>query len=225
MTSIRAHLAKPVVFTVGHMVLGAVFMGLMFGTVVYVSHLNRESLLKEREARVQAEFKAIHRQILTDGQIATIAQTQARLASPTDQEIARRSRQALNACSRSMACRQRFTQVVSRVLRIENGRFVPAPGGRGIDNRRPAPGVPSPQGEQRPPKVVTIPGPKGMDGRPGRDGVAGKDIDSAALARVDTTLAALEQGLAGLGGQVQGIVSALCVPALRPLLGVLRLCR
>lgn len=72
-----------------------------------------------------------------------------------------------------------------------------------------------------PPKVTPVKGDRGEKGEPG---AAGKDIDSAALARIDTTLAALEQGLSALGSEVRQIVSGLCVPALRALLGALRVC-
>lgn len=185
------HLARPVQFTVGHVALFGLLLGLLFGSVVWVSHLNRESLDRERAARTAAEFRRVESEILTKREIRDIANRQAKLEAPTKAELARRSREALMACGRSSQCRASFTRVVNRVLRIEDGRLVPIPPRRGDRGTQPAERE-QPAMTPRQPSVPGQPGPQGPQGPTGR---AGRDVDSTVVDLLDNRLADVEQGL------------------------------
>src|ERR1044072_7818591 len=115
--SLRTHLHRPVVFTVGHIALGCVLMGCLFGLVVYVSHLNRVELGKEREARARSNFDTLQSQILTRTQVADIGKRLIKLATPTNAERNRRNLVALKSCVMSEECRRLLTTIVARTLR------------------------------------------------------------------------------------------------------------
>lgn len=202
---IARYISVPVVFTRGHVALGGMLLGLLFGTVVYVSHLNRESLQRERAERTGAEFRRVEAEILTRNEIREIAMRQAKLEAPSRGELARRSRAALAACGRSSTCRTSFTRVVNRVLRIEGGKLVPIPPQRGDVGSPPAEG-----GSPRlPPK--SSPGPAGRDGAAGpagpagRDGKPGRSVDSGILDGLDNRLHDVEAGLASVLNRLVGL--------------------
>lgn len=205
--SLRAHLRQPVAFTVGHIALGGLLMGLLLGSVVYVSHLNRVELGKERQARVDEAFRSLQSQILTRTQVAAIGERLISLATPTNAERNRRNLVALKSCVMSEQCRRLLTTIVVRTLRVEtpvkgatNTRTIVIQGKRGPAG--PA-GAQGPQG---------LPGTSGHDGGTGGNGKDGS-VDSGLLDGIDNRLSDLERGLGSILAQVPGIqriVGLLC---------------
>ncbi|HZA18966.1 MAG TPA: collagen-like protein [Pseudonocardiaceae bacterium] len=201
------HLQRPVRFTGVHVVIGAVALGLLFGSVVYVSHLNREGLAEQREERLRENTALLVRLI--------------KLESPSAADLARLSREALRVCARTAECREQFTATVRRVLTVTEGQIVPAPPRRktrrqlttprpAIDGRPGAPGLRGPRGRS----VVGPRGPQGLRGPPGK---AGDSVDSAVVDGLDNRLAGLEQ-------KVGGLLTGLCTSNLATLLNLLRIC-
>lgn len=185
---------------------------MLFGSVVWVSHLNRESLDRQRAALTAAEFRRVESEILTKREIRDIANRQAKLEAPTKAELARRSREALMACGRSAQCRASFTRVVNRVLRIEDGRLVPIPPRRGDRGTQPAERD-EPAMEPRQPGVPGRPGQPGPQGPPGTAGRAGRDVDSSVVDLLDNRLADVERGLGAVLARLPALnrlVDVLC---------------
>lgn len=205
--SLRAHLRQPVAFTVGHIALGGLLMGLLLGSVVYVSHLNRVELGKERQARVDEAFRTLQSQILTRTQVAAIGERLISLATPTNAERNRRNLVALKSCVMSEQCRRLLTTIVVRTLRVEtpvkgatNTRTIVIQGKRGLAGPV---GAQGPQG---------LPGTSGRDGGTGGNGKDGS-VDSGLLDGIDNRLSDLERGLGNILAQVPGIqrlVGLLC---------------
>lgn len=201
---LRAHLAQPVVFTVGHIALGGLLVGLMFGSVVLVSHLNRVELNKDREAQSRKNFNALQSQILTRTQVAAIGKRLIDLATPSNAERNRRNLVALKSCVMSHECRKLLTTIVVRTLRVET----PTPGATNtrtivIAGKRGPAGPPGPQG---------LPGTSGRDGSRGGDG-KNAGVDSGLLDGIDNRLSDLEHGLGNVLAQIPGIqriVALLC---------------
>jgi len=205
--SLRTHLHRPVVFTVGHIALGCVLMGCLFGLVVYVSHLNRVELGKEREARARSNFDTLQSQILTRTQVADIGKRLIKLATPTNAERNRRNLVALKSCVMSEECRRLLTTIVVRTLRVDVPVTSPSSTGTATVNGKRGP--PGPAGPQGPP------GPAGTNGRDGSPGDSGKDggVDSGLLDGIDNRLSDLEKGLGSVLQSVPGlqrIVALLC---------------
>lgn len=204
---LRAHLHQPVVFTVGHIAAGGLLVGLMFSSVVLVSHLNRVELNKDREAQSRKNFDTLQSQILTRTQVADIGTRLIALATPSNAERNRRNLVALKSCVMSNECRKLLTTIVVRTLRVET----PVPGPTSsrtivIKGKRGPAGPSGPPGPQ---------GPAGTSGHDGSRGGDGKDagVDSGLLDGIDNRLSDLERGLGNVLAQVPGIqrlVALLC---------------
>lgn len=226
--ALRTYFGRSVVFTVGHIATGAFLMGMLFAIVVNVSHLNRESLGRDRDERLQQNNALIRRLI--------------KLESPTTAELARLSQNALRVCSRTAECRAAFTATVNRVLTVTSGRIVPAPGGQGSGPASPRPDVVRPRPAPAPRQPLPAPVPvRPVQPSPDRRisealqrlqvverRVAAlqerRPVDSTALKTIDNTVRALEQTVGVLTGRVNGLLQGLCAPAVARLLNLLRLC-
>lgn len=195
---------RPVILKAKHLRLAAALIGAMFMFVIITSHLNRESLKKERQARVNHDIESLQDRTLTKRQVAGIAQAMIMLARPSDAERNRRNLKALMSCQRSVECSGRLTTIVERTLRVR----IPVKGTSSSKTIVVA-GKPGPVGPR---------GPQGLPGKDGRNGGAGRNgtdgtVDSALVDGLDNRVADLEGALAAIVnrlGSVQGLLIALC---------------
>jgi hypothetical protein len=202
-----AHFQTPVTFTKGHVYQRDLLMGLAVATAIVTSAVNRHQVVKEREARVQAEFRHVQDSILTRNEIKHLTNELIRQARPSDAERNRRNLKALMSCQRSRECQRQLTRIVVRTLRVETpvkGRVTSKT--VVIEGKR---GPVGPRGERG------APGPAGAAGVPGRAGKPGGpgSVDSNIVDGLDNRVADLERALqAVLGrlGPLQGLVTALC---------------
>lgn len=215
---------QPIIIRGNHVL---VLLGVIIVASVYpmtISLIGRHKLNQERDARLKETVTAIERDAVTLAEVRDTARRQARLESPTNAELAKRSQAALVACGRTMRCRAQFTRVVNRVLRIRDGTIVPAPSTGGKGTR--AQPSPSPAPTPRPPAPTVITPPARDDPRVSqlaadvadlRDQVkalkAGKGVDSGAVDGLDNRLADVERGLANILTRLPAIdrlVALLC---------------
>lgn len=208
----RLGLIEPVILRRGHLFVAAVALVLVSGFAMTVSLIGRHNLNVERDARLDESLAGIKRDAVTLAEVRDTARRQARLESPTNAELARRSSAALMACGRTARCREQFTRVVNRVLRVRNGVIVPAPG----DGRAPGARAPAPSGGTGPQGSAGGTGPSGPAGPPGSQGKPGMDakpIDSGLLDGLDNRIHDVETGLGAILQRLTGLdrlVALLC---------------
>jgi hypothetical protein len=223
----RAH--RPIVWKAWHVWGLAALAGALLVLVIVTSHLNRESLLHEREARVASEFARLRDRdqlFLTRKEVATLAQTQARLIQPSRVEQLHRINVALKTCARSPSCRREFVRTVNRIVRSPGGsRLIPADRSTPMPSRTVT--------VVRPPPPFVPPAVKPSEPAPSLDSLIhrvsrleadvralqSRKSDSGTLDGLDNRVAALEQGLSSVLGRLeplQRLVQTLCRVLARP---------
>jgi hypothetical protein len=201
---------------------GAFLLGFMFAFVIVTSHLNRESLKKERTERVSKDIASLRDRTLTKRQVAGIAQVIYRLQQPTPAERRAenlRNLRSILGCRPSGECQRIIDRIVERTLpRIERTTVVRSHPSQPAEPSRPGPR--GPQGLPGMPSSVDL-GPVRAELRSLRGAIRdlqSRKTDSPTLNGVDNRLAALEQGLASVLSRLeplQRLVIALC-RVLRP---------
>lgn len=152
-------------------------------------------------------------QMRSDAEVAAIARRVFRIESPTRAQFNEQLFNALKRCAGYKPCLDLFVATAPPGARGPRGPRGPQgrPGANGTDGK----GSTGPQG--RPGRTVR--GPRGI---PGRNGSDGKNAPAATL---DSKIVdGLENRIADLEAAGRGLLSAVCNPALRPLLGLLRIC-
>jgi hypothetical protein len=208
----RAHckhwFEAPVILTRGTLSIIMFLVGMAVMTAIVTSHLNRESLKHERQARVAKDIASLNDRLLTKRQVAGIAQAMIALVRPTMAERNRRNLTALKTCVQSNECRKLLTTIV--VQTIDPRIVIGKPSSRTrtiVIEGKPGPGGPrGPQG---------LPGPAGKDGRNGGNGRNGTDgsVNSSIVDGLDNRVADLEHGLQSVVARIeplQALVARLC---------------
>lgn len=197
-----------VILTNGTLSILTGLIGAAIAVSIVTSHLNRESLSKERRDRVAKDIASLQDRTLTKRQVAGIAQTVLMLARPSNAERNRRNLEALKTCVRSERCQKLLTQIVVRTLNVKT---VPRPT-RTSSRTLVVQGKPGKTGARGP---QGVPGPAGRDGL---DGIAGKpggpgSVDSNVVDGLDNRVADLETALQSLVSRVEvldRLVGLLC---------------
>jgi hypothetical protein len=224
-----------------HLLPAGVFVAVLLGLLLHIETERAKETRVILSTAATDRFNRITADMLTRSQVEQVALRTARLEAPTERDLIHLLAHVDEICL-SERCKTRFAQTVRMLVRVENGRIVPAL--PGVPPAARTPTLPAPRRAPRPSvprRPVPVPRPPPMlpvtpDPRVGElardvaafrrevDRLRAHEQDSAILNGVDNRLTDVEEGLAGVRRTVDSVRGALCSPALARLLTVLRLC-